>query len=86
MAGALHDHGVATLVGEQSFGKGSVQELVDITPDTSLKVTVAKWLTPNGISISHEGLTPDVVVPLDETQFANGVDTQLNAAVQLLDK
>jgi carboxyl-terminal processing protease len=86
LAGALHDHGVATLVGEQSFGKGSVQELVDITPDTSLKVTVAKWLTPNGISISHEGLTPDVVVPLDETQFANGVDTQLNAAVQLLDK
>ncbi len=87
LAGALHDNGIATLVGSQSFGKGSVQELVDITPTTSLKVTIAKWLTPNGISISHQGLTPDVVVPLDEKAFlANGTDTQLNAAVQLLDK
>jgi carboxyl-terminal processing protease len=86
LAGALHDHGIATLVGTQSFGKGSVQELVDITSDTSLKVTVAKWLTPNGISISHQGLTPDVVVPLDEAQFANGVDTQLNKAIEILDK
>ena len=86
LAGALHDHGVATLVGTQSFGKGSVQELLDITSDTSLKVTIAKWLTPNGISISHQGLTPDVVVKLDETKFKTGVDTQLNAAIQLLDK
>lgn len=86
LAGALHDHGVATLVGTQSFGKGSVQELVDITPNTSLKVTVAKWLTPNGISISHEGLSPDLVVKLDDKQFAKGVDTQIDATVQLLDK
>jgi carboxyl-terminal processing protease len=86
LAGALHDHGIATLVGTQSFGKGSVQELMDITPDTSLKVTVAKWLTPNGISISHQGLTPDVVVKLDDAQFKTGVDTQINSAIQLLDK
>lgn len=86
LAGALHDHGVATLVGEQSFGKGSVQELVDITPTTSLKVTIAKWLTPNGISISHQGLTPDVEVKLDDAKFLKGDDTQIDAAVQLLDK
>jgi len=86
LAGALHDNGVATLVGQQSFGKGSVQELVDITPDTSLKVTVARWLTPNGISISHQGLTPDVPVTLDQQKFLQGDDTQMDAAVNLLDK
>jgi carboxyl-terminal processing protease len=86
LAGALHDHGIATLVGTQSYGKGSVQELIDITPDTSLKVTVAKWLTPNGISISHQGLAPDVPVKLDDAQLAKGVDTQLNKAIEILDK
>ncbi len=86
LAGALHDNGVATLVGEQSFGKGSVQELVSITDNTSLKVTIAKWLTPNGISISHQGLTPDVVVKLDEAKFLKGEDTQMEKAVEILDK
>ena len=86
MAGALHEQGVATLVGTQSFGKGSVQELVDITPDTSLKVTIARWLTPNGNSISHNGLTPDVIVKLDEKEFAKGNDTQLDKALEILDK
>ena len=86
LAGALHEQGVATLVGMQSFGKGSVQELVDITKDTSLKVTIAKWLTPNDTSISHNGLTPDVVVKLDEDQFKNGVDTQIQKALEILSK
>lgn len=86
LAGALHDNGVATLVGTQSFGKGSVQELVPITPTTSLKVTIAKWLTPKGISISHQGIMPDVIIPIDEKAFAaNGTDVQLNKAVQILD-
>ena len=86
LAGALHEQGVATLVGEQSFGKGSVQELVDVTPETSLKVTIARWLTPNGTSISHNGLTPDVVVKLDEKKFASGDDTQMDKAIEILDK
>ena len=84
LAGALHEHGIATLVGAQSFGKGSVQELVDITKDTSLKVTIARWLTPNGNSISHGGLTPDVVVKLDVDEFKKGNDTQLNKALEIL--
>lgn len=85
LAGALHDHGVATLVGAKSFGKGSVQELVDITDKTSLKVTIAKWLTPDGISISHNGLTPDVVVKLDEKKYLEDkTDTQLNKAIEIL--
>jgi carboxyl-terminal processing protease len=86
LAGALHEHNVATLVGTQSFGKGSVQELVDITSDTSLKVTIAKWLTPKGTSISHGGLTPDVVIKLDEKEYLKGNDTQLNKAIEILDK
>ncbi len=86
LSGALHDHGIATLVGTQSFGKGSVQELVPITDNTSLKVTVARWLTPNGISISHQGLTPDVVVKLDEDAFKKGDDTQIDKAIEILNK
>lgn len=83
LAGALQENHVATLVGEQTFGKGSVQELVKITEDTSLKVTIAKWLTPNGVSISEKGLTPDVVVkfgPNDDRDH----DTQMNKAVEIL--
>lgn len=86
LAGALQEHGVATLVGTKSFGKGSVQELVEITDDTSLKVTVAKWLTPKGKSISNGGLTPDVLVKFDEEKFKNGVDTQLNKALEILNQ
>lgn len=88
LAGALHEHGKATLVGTQSFGKGSVQELVKITDDTSLKVTIAKWLTPGGTSISNGGLTPDVVVKLDEERFKKdrNDDTQLLKALEILNK
>jgi len=85
LAGALREHGVAQLVGAQSFGKGSVQELVNITDDTSLKVTIARWLTPNGNSISSGGLTPDFVVKLDEEAYKkDGTDTQLNKALEIL--
>jgi len=84
LAGALSEHGVAKLVGETSFGKGSVQELVRITPDSSLKVTIAQWLTPKGLSISAGGLTPDVVVPLTAADVKKGSDPQLKAAVDLL--
>jgi len=86
LAGALHEHGIATLVGTQSFGKGSVQELVEITSDTSLKVTIARWLTPKGTSISNGGLTPDVVVKFDEKGFLKGVDNQLEKAIEILNK
>ncbi|MFA6256917.1 MAG: S41 family peptidase [Candidatus Paceibacterota bacterium] len=84
LAGALQSHGRAKLVGTQSFGKGSVQEMIDITPTTSLKITVAKWLTPDGISISEKGLTPDYVVELTEKDAAAKKDPQLDKAVELL--
>jgi carboxyl-terminal processing protease len=84
LAGAMQDNGIAKLVGSQSFGKGSVQEVINITPDTVLKITVAKWLTPKGTSISEKGLTPDYPVDISATDVAKKVDTQLNKAVQLL--
>ena len=59
---------------------------MEITPDTSLKVTIARWLTPNGLSISSGGLTPDVEVKFDEKEFAKGVDVQLNKAIEILNQ
>ena len=84
LAGALKEHKIATLVGETTFGKGSVQELIPITEDTSLKVTVAKWLTPNGISISEKGLEPDIKVSLTQKDLAADRDPQMNKAVEIL--
>lgn len=85
LAGALQDYGVATIVGETTFGKGSVQELVEIDDDTALKVTIARWLTPEGRSISDGGLTPDVVVELDADRLEKEkYDTQLEKAVEVL--
>lgn len=84
LAGALKEHGIAILVGEKTFGKGSVQELVKITDDTSLKVTVANWLTPNGTSISPEGLTPDIEIPLTQKDYDAKKDPQMEKAVEIL--
>lgn len=84
LAGALQEHGKATLIGAQTFGKGSVQELVSITSDTSLKVTVAHWFTPDGKSISVGGLEPDIEVELTPENTKDGVDPQMEAAVEYL--
>ena len=84
LADALHDHGVAKLVGTNTFGKGSVQELVEITPDTALKITVARWLAPNGVQIPQEGIKPDVEVKITEEDVKAGKDPQLDKAVEML--
>jgi carboxyl-terminal processing protease len=84
LAGALHEQGVAKLVGTKTFGKGSVQELVPLTSDTSLKVTIARWLTPQGHNLSHDGLEPDFKVEVTDKDIAKKADPQLEKAVQLL--
>lgn len=84
LSGALREYNIAKLVGAKTFGKGSVQELVPITPETSLKVTIARWLTPSGKSISEEGLTPDYAVELTQDDLAKGRDPQMDKAVQVL--
>ena len=84
VSGAMQDNGIATLVGEQSYGKGSVQEVINITPDTILKITTAKWLTPNGKSISEKGLTPDYVVHITKKDVDAKRDPQMDKAAELL--
>ena len=84
LAGALKEHGIAKLVGERTYGKGSVQELVKITDDTSLKVTVANWFTPNGTSISLKGIEPDYKVSLTQKDFDAKKDPQMDKAVEIL--
>lgn len=86
VAGALKEHGVAKILGEKTYGKGSVQELIPISNDTSLKLTIARWLTPNGVSISDSGLEPDYKVEQSKDDLAEDIDTQLEEAIKLLNK
>ena len=84
LADALHYWGKAQLVGTNTFGKGSVQELVPITDTTSLKITVARWLGPDGIHIPLEGIKPDVEVNMTDDDIKAGRDSQMEKAVALL--
>lgn len=92
LAGALHDNRGIIIIGEKSFGKGSVQELEKFFDGSSLKVTVAKWLTPNGISISDTGVEADIEVKIPEEDIASGSielgtpgkDPQLDKAVEVV--
>ncbi len=90
VAGALQDYKVATILGEKTFGKGSVQEYIKVTAKTGLKITIARWLTPNGNSISVSGLTPDVLVPKAASttldQIRDKTDNQYLKAVEFLNK
>lgn len=90
LAGALRDRIKATLVGEKSFGKGTVQEAADLRNNAGIHVTTAKWLLPSGEWIHEKGIEPDVTVSLPETDAASEsaevVDTQLKAAIEELKK
>lgn len=83
-AGALQDNGVAKLVGVTTFGKGSVQKLINLPDGAELKVTVAKWYTPNGKNISKQGIAPDKIVTISTDDVNAGRDPQLDAAKALL--
>ncbi|MBM3257921.1 MAG: S41 family peptidase, partial [Candidatus Nealsonbacteria bacterium] len=84
LAGALRDNRGIKLIGETSFGKGSVQELADLSGGSSLKVTVAKWLTPNGELITDKGLEPDIMVEMTDEDYNEGRDPQLDKAVEII--
>jgi len=85
LAGALKDNrDNITLVGKKSFGKGSVQEFVKLPQDTAAKITVARWLTPNGVQINEQGIKPDKEVDLNNDDYNNNRDPQLDAAMQTL--
>lgn len=84
LAGAFQDYKIAKIVGSQTFGKGSIQELIPVPGGGSLKVTIAKWFTPNGISISENGLTPDVVIDVTKEDIEKDSDTQLEKAIEVV--
>jgi len=84
LAGALRDYKKATLVGEQTYGKGSVQTLKDFSDGSALKVTIAKWLTPAGDFINDKGIEPNIKVELTQNDIDKNIDPQLNKAVELL--
>jgi carboxyl-terminal processing protease len=84
VAGALQDHDRAVLVGEQTFGKGSVQWPHELSNGAELRVTVARWFTPNDRAIHGEGLAPDIEVELTEEDLEADLDPQLERAVQFL--
>jgi carboxyl-terminal processing protease len=84
-AGALQDYGRAKLVGVVSYGKGSVQNWVPLSDDQgAVRVTIAKWFTPNDRTIEGKGLTPDVYVTMTLDDFKANRDPQLDAAVETL--
>ncbi len=85
LAAALRDNRGIKLIGEKSFGKGTVQELKSLQ-EGSLKITIANWLTPNGEIITNKGLEPDVEVELTEDDFNQGKDPQLDKAVEILNQ
>ncbi len=92
LAGALHDNRGIKLIGEKSFGKGSVQELAKYVDGSSLKVTIAKWLTPSGVSISEKGIQADIEVLYDPKDLESGAivqgeqgkDPQLDKALEVI--
>jgi len=84
LAGALRDNRDILLIGEKSFGKGSVQELDELRGGSSLKITIAKWLTPKGELITETGLEPDVKVEMSIEDYEEERDPQLDKAVEVI--
>ncbi len=84
VAGALQDYGVATIIGTQTFGKGSVQEYREFSDGSGIKITIAEWLTPKGRSIQDDGITPDEIVEYTVEDFEAEVDPQLDRAIEIL--
>jgi len=86
LAGALRDNRQIKLIGEKSFGKGSVQELEELREGSSLKITVAKWLTPKGDTITDKGLETDIKVEMTEEDYEQDKDPQLDKAIEIINE
>ncbi|KKR77302.1 MAG: Carboxyl-terminal processing protease, partial [Parcubacteria group bacterium GW2011_GWA2_40_8] len=84
LAGALSENLNIPLVGQKTFGKGSVQSLESISDGSAVKITVAHWLTPNGISINNEGIKPTVEITATETSENTQKDAQYEKAKEIL--
>lgn len=85
-SGAMKDNHRAVIIGEQSFGKGLVQEINKLPYEAGINITIQKYLTPNGTDINKKGITPDIVVELTEENVKNKDDVQLKKAIEVLTK
>jgi carboxyl-terminal processing protease len=83
-ASALDDNRAAVTIGSQSYGKGTAQQIFQLSGGAELKVTIVHWFTPNNVSIEHKGITPDIKVTESTADQATGTDTVKNAAIQYL--
>jgi len=83
-AGAIQDKDRGTIIGVTSFGKGTVQDSIDLPGGSGLHVTIAKWLTPNGTSIHGEGIEPDIKVERSQEEINNEIDPQLERALDII--
>jgi carboxyl-terminal processing protease len=86
VAGSIQDNARGKIIGEQSFGKGTVQEVENLIDGSSLRVTIAKWYTPNNNNITEVGITPDIVVKRTPEDMQANKDPQLDAALDYLRK
>lgn len=84
VTGALKDYSKARIIGEKTYGKGSVQELIPLSDGSAVKVTVAKWFTPKGNNIDKQGIAPDQEIKMEYGQKLNGDDTQKKAATDYI--
>jgi len=84
VAGALQDHKKARLIGKKTFGKGSVQEVRNLPGGSAIKLTIAKWFTPNGRSIHELGIMPDIEVDLKSQDISDEKDPQLEKAIEMI--
>lgn len=84
LAGALHDNRGVRIIGEKTFGKGSVQELEDLKGKSSIKITVARWLTPLGKNINKDGIKPDIEIKMTIEDYEANKDPQLDKAVEVV--
>jgi carboxyl-terminal processing protease len=84
LAGALRDLRGAKIIGEKSYGKGTVQEVMDLKDGSSLKVTIAHWVMPSGKILDHNGIEPDYLVEPTDEEITKKDDVQLKKAIEVL--
>lgn len=80
----MHDNKGVKLIGEKTFGKGSVQQVEELRFNTALKITIAKWLTPKGRSITDEGIEPDIEAERSEEDIKEERDPQKDKAIEVI--
>jgi carboxyl-terminal processing protease len=85
VAGALQDYGRAPLIGNQTFGKGSINHFRQLSDGSAIYISIGRWYTPNGRQIEGNGLTPDIVVNTTEQDIQQGKDPQLDRAIEYIE-